>query len=979
MRKLISIILCIVMSISIYGRIVFANNGNVRNGISDFDISNNKFLTSINTPDPDAIPISTAAELNSIRNNLSGSYILTNDIDLSEFNGGEWIPIGDYDNSEHAFQGTFDGQGHVIYNLKITQPSNMMSMSYNGLFGAVILGGKIKNVGLENINIDIKQDLGFPIYIGSICAVMSNKEEITNCYTTGTISVSTMRNHIVGGISGNGGTINDSFNMCNISTTYGAGGISGTGGFIKNCYNTGDISSSANEAVIGGINVSGKTSVSNSPYFTTVSDCYNTGVLSGTGTIYGIGAGTIRNCYNTGDILSAQEAFGIGNGEISASYNQGAIQNAYDAYGVGDGRVNNCYNIGDIRNAYNAYGVGVGKITYCYNSGDISATYSAGGIGLGRRIDSDSLFGFVENCYNMGNISVVGENSVYAGGIFGNATLESQHMQFDNCYNLGNITASSTNADAFAGGLGGFLNAGRKQFYENGSTVKIINCYSAGEIYDANYLDGIFGDVNIWAGSTVTVDNCYFPNSYTSEYATPLPLENMKMPESFDSFDFESTWELDKNTNNGYPYLWMLPPSAACDEIIPVYTAQQLNCIRNKPSGFYKLQNDIDLSIFDDWEPITDFRGTFDGSNNVIRHLSSTKNGLFSYAPNAIIQNIGIENCNIIVSVTYPSNDSSNSPRGAYIGGICGTGATVLRNCYTTGEISVFVLAENSMHYRSITTGVGGICGSVNAITNCYSTANITVDSKMQSSRDEIYTYVGGVCGSTKTVTNCYNTGDITVTHTGSKKSNCVGGISGRSGYIENCYNIGDLSVLPNEYYHWGGICGNLETEIGKAIYSFCSNSCKYGVQLTTEQLKQQSSYINWDFANVWAMDAAINDGYPYLRQLTVWEPGTILKPDTSDVDGIVECIEILEAASQSADAVDIKISFNHSVNNMMFLVAIYNENTLDAIYSSYTEDTSVQNFVISDFSKEYLNQHMKLMLWDKNTLKPYMNMISNF
>ena len=75
------------------------------------------FIAPIAVPAKNAVKISTAQQLHDIRNNLSGSYVLTADIYLSDFNGGEWAPIGD---GEKPFLGNFDGRGHVIRNLRIT-------------------------------------------------------------------------------------------------------------------------------------------------------------------------------------------------------------------------------------------------------------------------------------------------------------------------------------------------------------------------------------------------------------------------------------------------------------------------------------------------------------------------------------------------------------------------------------------------------------------------------------------------------------------------------------------------------------------------------------------------------------------------------------------------------------------------------------------------------------------------------------------
>ena len=157
--------------------------------------SNGKFLTPIEPPDPNAKKIYTPQDLDDIRNDLSGSYVLMNDIDLSTFNGGEWKPIGGYGAFEH-FKGTFDGQGYVIANLTITQP-----FYYIGLFGSVN-NAIIKNVGLENTNININNE--FVLNAGGICGEYSNNNTetsyIDNCYNNGDIIIIANIGTKIGGI-----------------------------------------------------------------------------------------------------------------------------------------------------------------------------------------------------------------------------------------------------------------------------------------------------------------------------------------------------------------------------------------------------------------------------------------------------------------------------------------------------------------------------------------------------------------------------------------------------------------------------------------------------------------------------------------------------------------------------------------------------------------------------------------------------------
>ena len=65
-----------------------------------------------------AIEVATAADLNNVRNNLSGDYIQVANIDLSGY--GSWTPIGEYDPvGGNWFTGTYNGGGYTISNLNV--------------------------------------------------------------------------------------------------------------------------------------------------------------------------------------------------------------------------------------------------------------------------------------------------------------------------------------------------------------------------------------------------------------------------------------------------------------------------------------------------------------------------------------------------------------------------------------------------------------------------------------------------------------------------------------------------------------------------------------------------------------------------------------------------------------------------------------------------------------------------------------------
>ena len=82
-------------------------------------------------------------------------------------------------NDENKFGGTFDGQGHIIRNLKIEGNDNN-----RGLFGKMD-NGKVMNLKL--VNVDIHCGDGDDCHIGAICGKMYNHSTISHCAVVGGI------------------------------------------------------------------------------------------------------------------------------------------------------------------------------------------------------------------------------------------------------------------------------------------------------------------------------------------------------------------------------------------------------------------------------------------------------------------------------------------------------------------------------------------------------------------------------------------------------------------------------------------------------------------------------------------------------------------------------------------------------------------------------------------------------------------------
>lgn len=145
------------------------------------------------------------------------SAVLTADINIPE--GMTWTPIG---GDSTPYEGTFDGAGHTIDNMKTVVN---VDKGNRGLV-CYLFSGIIKNLKLgEGCAVT-----GF--YTGGICS--NNYGTIQNCTYAGTID----SQNSAGGICGsNYGTVENCYTTGTINSQNSAGGICGSNyGTITNCY-----------------------------------------------------------------------------------------------------------------------------------------------------------------------------------------------------------------------------------------------------------------------------------------------------------------------------------------------------------------------------------------------------------------------------------------------------------------------------------------------------------------------------------------------------------------------------------------------------------------------------------------------------------------------------------------------------------------------------------------------------------------------
>lgn len=200
-----------------------------------------------------------------------GNAKLTADIDLD---GKLWTPIAAGKGGATEYTKTFDGNGHVVYNLYI-KASELAQINkeyvQNLGFVGVLGGGTIKNLILENVNIQATTNAGSvnglttdnQISVGAFVGWMSEKgsSRVDTCMASGTIRT-TGNGQGVGGIVGNAkkGTISNCLSLVEIHTSgsdsYVGGiiGITKTDVIVSSCVYAGPgLTNTGAEGLTGGI------------------------------------------------------------------------------------------------------------------------------------------------------------------------------------------------------------------------------------------------------------------------------------------------------------------------------------------------------------------------------------------------------------------------------------------------------------------------------------------------------------------------------------------------------------------------------------------------------------------------------------------------------------------------------------------------------------------------------------------------------
>jgi predicted secreted protein len=270
----------------------------------------------------DPYQIATAADLIALGEtpeDYDKHFILTADIDLDpNLPGGKVfdraVIAPDTNDVEGGFQGipftgAFDGNSHAISHLTIIGEGCL------GLFGQLRSGAIIRSLGVEAADVNGTGDL-----VGGLagqCGEWYDRNLITNCYSTGSVS----GNDYVGGLIGFHSGIEDCYSVSIVTGNNFVGGLVGSGSIaaVSRCYNNGSVNGKLTVGGLIGYN-RGR-----------ITDCYSTATVNGDQAVGGLvgenlymggraGVGRLVRCYSVGMVNGNASVGGLV-GEIWRSTN----------------------------------------------------------------------------------------------------------------------------------------------------------------------------------------------------------------------------------------------------------------------------------------------------------------------------------------------------------------------------------------------------------------------------------------------------------------------------------------------------------------------------------------------------------------------------------------------------------------------------------------------------------------------------------
>ncbi len=820
--------------------------------------------------------IESVSDLQNIQNNLSGKYILMNDIDLSS--------LGTLSDSliNGVFTGEFNGNGYTISGLSIGTSDNKAAGSETTEGGkAVGLFRESDGAVFKNVKID-NATLYFSGSGGALVGLAKNTEIsnvlVDNSYVSGGDAIG----HAAGGIAA--AIIDSTITNSSVQNTTVSADIAG--GLVG--ISTVDTDSSTGSSVISNSNTNNVSVM---------------GLTTVGGFIGQIESGdTITRSYSANStVISLFTEAGAAVGGF-IGYNAGDISHSYAASNT-IGYLNSDSIVGgfigenadstDVNNIYTTSSIAISS----------SGSYMGAVIGINRNDNGDETSGYWDSSLNSG-LNAVGSN--YGPVTFKDISeFNPENPEYwDTTGTLPTLKDVGYTDPTKVTNEGTQVSAG--SIIINGHNISI----SGGSIED------VIDQINAESSTTGVVASLNSENKFMLQNAdgSSTSIEIQRGSSNILKVTgIKPTVASDIFSNSGQqigssPVLTskLTEEEAIAEGYTVLKTAQDLQNIANNLSGKYILMNDIDLSGID-WNPLGEFTGELNGNGFAIENLTinktvtSTDNsyiGFFSkLGDGSLVTDITFENA----SVTVNGNQTIPSSVGVLAGSALADeegGSFVIRNVAASGNME---LSGNMF--------AGGLVGSISSTTNAsgiqQSSASVNInytEINGATSLSSIGGLVGGNSGAR--VVNNYADGKITMNT--ATKTTYAGGLAGYDygGYYYNNYtNNGSITLnssntstsaktYKGSFIGFSDLAGRYvgnyyyqNSSSDKAVGSVTTTDVTGITHLTQSMLSSndlKSIFAGWD-QSAWDFSTTTSNGMPVLNRdvgATKISSGTIVIND---------------------------------------------------------------------------------------------------
>ncbi len=500
------------------------------------------------------------------------------------------------------------------------------------------------------------------------------------------------------------------------------------------------------------------------------------------GGVCGMNGDTITNCYNTGEVNGSGSSVG---GVCGYNYNV---------------PITNCYNTGEVSGGNSVGGVcgnNKGPITNCY----YLETSANTGIGEGdgeATAKTATQFASGEVAYQLGDAfyQKIGEDTLpVLNSTHGKVYLASPCIAYSNTENA--VAEHEFGENGFCTVCGAYEPASED---ENG----VYQIANAGNLYwFANYVNDM---------ANAEYKNVFYQSSANAVLTANITVnENLLKSLAFDENGNVTNganfgeWSLIGYYNNYNDNVYY---AGTFDGNGHTISGLYFNDSNREGAGLIGLTTEgaviKNVGVIDSYFKGKYYVGGVCGDNNGGTITNCYNTGSVNGNNNVG----GVCGCYLRGTITNCYNTGEVNGNGDYVGGVCGykEGGTIT-NCYNTGSVkgNSYVggvcgdnsgIIENCYNTGSVNGNgnyIGGVCGeNYGPITNCYNMGAVTCDES----------FVGGISGNNNgSIINCYNIAEI-------KGAISVGGICGSIGNdksVVNCYNNGNVSGSDK-----GGICGQV-------------------------------------------------------------------------------------------------------------------------------------------------------------------------